>query len=173
MSKHAHALAQTHAHKHKHKSKPKQQPAHVAHFIGLHGSDAQIIAARTGIPAEVILAQSALESNWGRSVQSNAYFGIKGKSPTGQSTTFSTHEVTLAGKRVSEIDEFRAYTSYAEAADDYASLIRRKYPTVMAYRGDPEKFAEAVARRGYATDPYYAQKLKSIIHSHITPLLKK
>ncbi|OEZ57686.1 glucosaminidase domain-containing protein [Duganella sp. HH105] len=141
MSKHAHALAQIHAHKHAHKSKPRQQPAHVARFMGLHVSDAQIIAARTGIPAEVILAQS-------------------------------THEVTLAGKRVSEIDEFRAYTSYAEAADDYASLIRRKYPTVMSYRGDPEKFAEAVARRGYATDPYYAQKLKSIIHLHITPLLK-
>ena len=171
MSKHAHALAQTHAHKHPHKS--RQQAAHVVHFIGLHISDAKIVAALTGIPAEVILAQSALESNWGRSVKGNAYFGIKGKSPTGQSTTFSTHEVTLSGKRVSEIDEFRSYASYEEAADDYASLIRRKYPTVMAYRDNPEKFAEAVARRGYATDPYYAQKLKSIIHSHIAPILKK
>lgn len=168
MSKHAHALAQTHAHKHR----TKQQPAHVAHFIGLHISDARIISARTGIPIEVILAQSALESNWGRSVKGNAYFGIKGESTTGHSITFSTHEVTLSGKRVNEIDEFRAYGNYAEAADDYAALIQRKYPTVFAYH-DPEKFAEAIARRGYATDPDYARKLKSIIHSHIAPLLKK
>ncbi len=112
MSKHAHALAQTHAHKHR----TKQQPAHVAHFVGLHISDAKIISARTGIPTEVILAQSALESNWGRSVKGNAYFGIKGKSATGHSTTFSTHEVTLSGKRVSEIDEFRAYANCYHAA---------------------------------------------------------
>jgi flagellum-specific peptidoglycan hydrolase FlgJ len=118
-------------------------------------------------------AQSALESNWGRTVKDNAYFGIKGKSATGKSTSFSTHEVRLSGQRVSEIDEFRAYSSYAEAADDYASLIQQRYSVAFAYRNDPEKFAEAVARQGYATDPQYAAKLKSIIHSHITPLLLK
>lgn len=168
MSKRAHALAHTHAHKHR----SKQQPAHVAHFIGLHIRDARIISARTGIPIEVILAQSALESNWGRSVKDNAYFGIKGKSTTGKSTTFTTHEVTLSGKRISEVDEFRAYANYAEAAADYASLIQRKYPTALAHRTDPAEFAEAVASRGYATDPQYATKLKSIIRVHIAPLLK-
>jgi flagellum-specific peptidoglycan hydrolase FlgJ len=157
----------------KRKHQPKQQPAHVTLFVGLHSADATLIAARTGIPAEVILAQSALESNWGRTVKDNAYFGIKGKSPTGKSTSFSTHEVTLSGQRISEIDEFRAYNSYVEAADDYASLIQRRFAAAFAYRNDPEQFAEAVARLGYATDPQYAKKLKSIIHSHITPLLRK
>jgi flagellum-specific peptidoglycan hydrolase FlgJ len=70
------------------------------------------------------------------------------------------------------VDAFRAYASYAEAAEDYASLIKRKYPAAFAYR-DPERFAESVARQGYATDPDYARKLKSIIHSHITPILGK
>jgi flagellum-specific peptidoglycan hydrolase FlgJ len=167
MSKHAHALAYTHKHQ------PKQQPAHVAIFVSLHNAEATAISVRTGIPVEVILAQSALESNWGRTVKGNAYFGIKGKSATGNSTTFSTHEVTLSGQKVSEVDEFRAYASYAEAADDYASLIRRKFPAAFGYRNDPEKFAETVARQGYATDPQYAKKLKSIIHSHIRPLLGK
>jgi flagellar protein FlgJ len=171
MSRHAHALAQTHKHQSKHQ--PKQQPAYVAIFVGLHLTEATAISARTGIPAEVILAQSALESNWGRTVKGNAYFGIKGKSAAGNSTTFSTHEVTLSGQRVSEIDEFRAYTSYAEAADDYASLIQRKYSGAFVHRNDPGKFADAVARQGYATDPNYAKKLKSIMHSHITPLLGK
>lgn len=168
MSRHAHTHAQPSPHKHH----ARQRPAYVVHFIALHISDAKIVSARTGVPAEVILAQSALESNWGRSVKGNAYFGIKGKSATGHSTTFSTHEVTLSGQRISEIDEFRAYASYAEAADDYASLIRRKYPTALGYRNDPEKFAEAVARHGYATDPHYAKKLKSIIQAQVVPLFK-
>lgn len=167
MSHHGHAPVRTGTHKHQ----PKQQPAHVVHFVRLHASDAKIVSANMGIPIAVILAQSALESDWGRSVKGNAYFGIKGKSPSGNSTTFSTHEVTLSGKRISETDEFRAYADYAEAAADYASLIRRKYPTALAYRDEPEKFAEIVARGGYATDPLYAQKLKSIIHAHIVPLL--
>ena len=169
MSKHAHPLAHTRTRK----QQPKQQPAHVAHFVSLHISDAKAVAARTGIPAEVILAQSALESNWGRSVKANAYFGIKGKSTSGHSTTFSTHEVTLSGQRISIADEFRAYADYAEAAGDYASLIQRKYPTALAYRNDPERFAEVVAGHGYATDPLYAKKLKSVIRSHIVPLVKK
>lgn len=167
MSRHAHALAHTHRHQ------PKQQPAHVVNFVALHIAEVRIISVRTGIPAEVILAQSALESNWGRTVKGNAYFGIKGKSATGNSTTFSTHEVTLSGQKVSEVDEFRAYASYAEAADDYALLIQRRFSAAFAYRNYPGKFVEAVAKQGYATDPQYAIKLKSIIHSHIAPLLRK
>lgn len=91
MSKHTHAPA--HAHKHQR----KQQPGYVTIFIRSHIAEAESISARTGIPAEVILAQSALESNWGRTVKGNAYFGIKGKSPSGNSASFSTHEVTLSG----------------------------------------------------------------------------
>jgi flagellum-specific peptidoglycan hydrolase FlgJ len=158
----------THTH---HKDKTKSQPPHVIHFIQSHSAEAKRIAARTGIPAEIILAQSALESDWGRTVKDNAYFGIKGKSPTGKSTTFATHEVTLSGKRISETDEFRAYANYSEAADDYTSLIKRKYPTALAYSKEPDKFAEAVAKQGYATDPQYAWKLRSIIHLHVAPML--
>ena len=159
--------------KHSNHHGPRQQPPHVSTFVSLHLGEAQAISKRTGIPAEVILAQSALESDWGRTVKGNAYFGIKGVSPAGKSTSFSTHEVTLSGQRVSEIDKFRAYTNYVEAAEDYASLIVRKYPAALAHANDPEKFAEAVARQGYATDPHYARKLKSIIRLHVTPLLPK
>lgn len=166
---HAHALARTHAPKHH----PKQQPSYVAPFVRLHTSEASDVSAVIGIPVEVILAQSALETNWGRNVKDNAYFGIKGKSANGKSTTFSTHEVTASGKRVSENDEFRAYASYAEAAADYGSLIQRKYSAALAYRDDPVRFAKVVAEQHYATDPDYAEKLKSIIQSHIIPLLRK
>lgn len=163
------------AHKHhaqpKPPAKPRQHPAHVLAFVNAHVGDARNISARTGIPAEVILAQSALESSWGQSVRDNAYFGIKGKSPSGGSTRFTTHEVLPSGRRVSQVDEFRAYTSYTEAADDYASLIQRRYGAALAHRDDPAKFVQAVANQGYATDPHYAEKLKSIIRLHIAPLV--
>lgn len=157
-------------HKYKH---PRQHPVYVFSFISLHRAKAKVISAHTGIPAEVILAQSALECDWGWTVKGNAYFGIKGKSPKGYSTTFATHEVTLSGQRVSETDAFRAYASYAEAANDYASLIKRKYPAAFVYAKDPEKFAETIASQGYATDREYAKKLKSIIRAHVAPLLDK
>jgi hypothetical protein len=64
-------------------------------------------------------------------------------------------------------------TATLKTAADYASLIQRRYPAAFAYRNDPEKFAEAVARLGYVTDPHYAKKLRTIIHSHIKPLLGK
>lgn len=156
---------------HKHHRQPKQHPAHVISFVSIHASDARNLSARTGIPAEAILAQSALESNWGRTVRDNAYFGIKGKSPSGGSTRFTTHEVLPSGQRVSQVDEFRAYASYAESADDYASLIQRRYGAALAHRNDPAAFVGAVASQGYATDPLYADKLKAIIRVHVAPLL--
>jgi flagellum-specific peptidoglycan hydrolase FlgJ len=139
----------------------------------MHTADARAVAARTGIPVEVILAQSALESDWGRSVKGNAYFGIKGKSPTGNSTTFATHEYTLSRQRIGKTDQFRAYSDYAESAEDYASLIRRRYSGALAHGNDPAAFADHVASHRYASDPDYGAKLKSIIHSHVTPVLSK
>ena len=101
----------------------------------------------------------------------NAYFGVKGKSSSGNSTRFVTHENMPGGQRVSQVDEFRAFASYAEAADDYASLIVRRYSGALAFKSDPVKFAEAVAGRHYATDPDYAKKLKSILRLHVIPLM--
>ncbi len=45
-----------------------------------------------GIPVSVRIAQAAIECGWGKHVKGNAYFGIKGKSPKGASTTFATTE---------------------------------------------------------------------------------
>jgi flagellar protein FlgJ len=150
---------------------PRQQPAHVTYFIQSHAAEAQEVSARSGIPVEVILAQSALESDWGRKVNDNAYFGIKGRSTTGASTVFTTHEVDLAGRRVAQQARFRAYANYSEAADDYAALIQRRFPTALAHRDDPTAFAQSVADGHYATDPQYGQKLKSIIRGHVIPSL--
>jgi len=61
-----------------HASRQPSNPA-TANFIAQHIADARRISARTGVPAGVIIAQSALESGWGLHVVDNAYFGIKGR----------------------------------------------------------------------------------------------
>ncbi|MBB5503074.1 glycoside hydrolase family 73 protein [Paraburkholderia sp. MM5384-R2] len=139
--------------------------AYVPHFIHNHLATAQAIQRKYGVPAGVVLAQSALESNWGRTVKGNAYFGIKGRSPSGQSTTFDTHE-TVQGVSVATKGTFRAYSSYDDAADDYAHMLKHsaRYRSAFLHI-DSVGFATEIARNQYATDPQYGAKLISIIRS--------
>ncbi|MBK3843809.1 glycoside hydrolase family 73 protein [Paraburkholderia aspalathi] len=119
-------MAQPSTHHHpatRHKPKPHVAPAYVQQFIDTHLAAAQEIQRKYQVPAGVVIAQSALESNWGRSVVGNAYFGVKGRAPSGDSTTFTTHEV-INGKAIKIDDAFRAYGSYEDAADDHAQMLR-------------------------------------------------
>jgi flagellum-specific peptidoglycan hydrolase FlgJ len=149
-----------------------RQPAHVGHFILLHMTSTRLVAARTGIPLEVIFAQSALESDWGRVVKGNDYFGIKGRSETRNPASIIPTELTSYGKpSIAASKKDRIYSNYAEAADDYASFLLMQYRTAFAYRTNPEEFARMVARLGYSTDPDYASKLSSIILLNVLPML--
>jgi flagellum-specific peptidoglycan hydrolase FlgJ len=145
---------------------PHAAPAHVQKFLKLALPGARKTKKRWGVPIAVLLAQAAQETGWGRKVVDNAYFGIKGKSPTGAATKFNTTEV-LNGKVVKMTDTFRAYESFEEAAEDYGRFLNEqpRYAGAFAFRDDPIKFAEAVAKAGYATDPHYAASLTRIIVS--------
>lgn len=145
----------------------KSTPPHVESFIKLLLSAATKTKQSWGVPIAVMIAQAALETGWGSSVKSNAYFGIKGKSPTGKSTTLATHEV-IGGKTVKIDDAFRAYESLDEAADDYGRFLNEnpRYIKCFAHKDDPEEFVAELAAAGYATDPNYANKLTSIIRRY-------
>ena len=151
---------------HHHAAKHHEAPAYVRAFIEEHLADAQAIQRKYGVPAGVVLAQSAPESSWGRAVVSNAYFGVKGHAPSGDSTTFTTHEV-IKGKAITIKAPFRAYGSYQDAADDYANMLSNnpRFRTCFLHTSSSQ-FAVSLARNGYATDPIYAHKLNSIIRAH-------
>jgi flagellar protein FlgJ len=149
-------------------SKSKKQHHHVPEkpsvakiFIDAHLADAKAVSKATGVPVGVILAQSALESGWGQHVVENAYFGVKGRAPNGQSVVFATHE-NIGGTRIGINDSFRAYKGYRDAADDYANMLRNNtiYSKAFKYK-DAKGFAGELHR--YATDPAYVKKLQSII----------
>jgi flagellum-specific peptidoglycan hydrolase FlgJ len=123
------------------------------------------------VPVSVTIAQAALETGWGSKVQGNAYFGIKGTAPTGASATFATQEevnkdpATQVGTRITITDKFRAYPDLAAAAMDYGAYLSTTqiYEEAFKHTDDPFKFADAVAKAGYATAHDYGKQLKSII----------
>lgn len=145
---------------------PKKRPAHVQKFIDDNLAVAKEVKAEWGVPVSVTLAQSAQETGWGGSVKNNAWFGIKGKSPNGNTTKFRTSEV-IDGKRVSISDSFREYKNFAEAADDYGRFLNtnQRYKLAFDHVNEAGDFVDQIAKAGYATDPNYAAKLKAIIRS--------
>ncbi len=141
-------------------------------FVQQFAAAANVAARQSGMPAQLILAQAALESGWGRheistanGANSHNLFGIKaGGGWQGAVAETGTHEYQ-AGQRVPVRQTFRAYRSYIEAFADHARLITDN-PRYAAVRNaaTPEQAARALQDCGYATDPAYADKLISIMN---------
>lgn len=141
-------------------------------FVEDMGQHAEQAAQRTGLPSSFIVAQAALESGWGRrqikmpdGTTSHNLFGIKaGPGWTGKVAEVVTTEYVggIAQRRVAK---FRAYDSYAEAFNDYASMLLKnpRYQSVLASGQTVAGFAQGMQKAGYATDPSYADKLARVI----------
>ena len=122
------------------------------------------VKGKWGVPIAVTLAQGALESNWGRTAPGNVFFGVKGRAPDGKTVKLATHEVT-GGIRHGENDGFRSYDTLEASAEDYGRFLgtNHRYASAFNYRDDPDMFIHLVATAGYATDPSYENKIKSIM----------
>ena len=141
---------------------------------------------KTGIHADFILAQAALESGWGKSAPGNMFFGVKdtdginGNEQLLTTTEFSrnpnlkfpvilsvTKEVRKGVEwfRYRIRDYFRKYKTPEESFTDHAKFFERnrRYRAALCVKHDPFLFAEAIAKAGYATDPDYTRKLHSVI----------
>lgn len=142
-----------------------------AQFVGLLRPYAQQAAAELGVDADLLLAQAALETGWGRSVLKQSegdssfnLFNIKADSAwRGRKVWTKTLEFHDGiGRR--ERAAFRAYDSYQESFKDYVALIKRnpRYEQAVKMASDPSAYIGAIQRAGYATDPDYADKVMRI-----------
>ncbi|MEB3198180.1 MAG: glucosaminidase domain-containing protein [Candidatus Sericytochromatia bacterium] len=122
------------------------------------------IEAKYGLPAKVILAQAALESNWGKAaIGTYNVFGIKGRGSQG-SVMVSTRE-HLRGRWVRTREPFARYGSFHEAFEAYARTLHNgRYQRALAVKDNPVRYAKAL-QGVYATDPGYASKLIAIMKS--------
>ncbi|HFI0812201.1 TPA: GBS Bsp-like repeat-containing protein [Streptococcus suis] len=134
----------------------------------------QQVSQKNSIVTSVMLAQSILESGWGTSqLAKNAYniFGIKADSSwKGNTYTVQTKEV-VNGKTITVEKQFRAYKSLLESISDYGSFFtstawRTKNYASFLQATNHETALTSLLASGYATDPAYSEKLKSLIQRY-------
>lgn len=145
-----------------------------ADFIASLKPYAEKAAADLNVNSDVLLAQAALETGWGRHVihtqrgdNSFNLFNIKaGESWAGNKVNVHTLEYAQGVARQERAD-FRRYNNYAESFADYVKLLQTnpRYEQALAAGQDATAYADELQKAGYATDPAYAEKIKNILAS--------
>jgi len=143
------------------------------HFIADILPQAQSAAKSLGVSADLLLAQSALETGWGKHTMkfadgrsSNNLFGIKA-GPDWQGE--SLHKVSLEhrdGILQNQVSRFRAYATPAQSLADYVEFIKTnpRYQQALQHAGDDQAYIREIHNAGYATDPRYADKVIGILN---------
>lgn len=118
----------------------------------------------------LLIAQAALESDWGNSglsKEANNYFGIKGLSGR-EYATKEYYDDEWENIQTS----FKHYNSMEDSIIDYANLIKNgtswdaDFYKEVKEASDYKEAAYAMQKAGYATDPDYASKLIHIIEKY-------
>lgn len=140
-------------------------------FVNALWPHAQAAGTELGVDPKLLLAQAALESNWGKSMprgldgkSSHNLFGIKAdRRWEGQSLAASTQEYE-GGAPVRQRAAFRAYDSYADSFRDYIGFLKDnpRYGKALENADNPARFIAGLQKAGYATDPNYARKVMSV-----------
>lgn len=138
-------------------------------FINRLVPAARQVGAAYDLYPSVIIAQAALESNWGASRLGRApfhnLFGVKGYF-AGQTTRQSTSEC-LGGRQFMVVDNFRRYRSDYAALRDYAETLQAPlYRGVHRREAATYRQATHALQGRYATDPQYEQKLNRLIDGY-------
>ncbi|OGB38747.1 MAG: flagellar rod assembly protein/muramidase FlgJ, partial [Burkholderiales bacterium RIFOXYC2_FULL_59_8] len=145
--------------------------AHVEQFVTRLLPAAQRASQASGVPEQLIMAQAALESGWGRreiraddGQNSFNLFGIKADKQWRGAVVETTTTEYVNGVAQKERASFRAYGSYEEGFLDYAKLIGNnpRYAKVRNANSAADA-ALGLQQAGYATDPNYGSKLIRIM----------
>lgn len=149
---------------------PQQPSAGQARFINRIAPAAQQIGQEYDLYPSIIIAQAALESDWGCSTlgkaPNNNLFGVKGYFAR-QTVAQPTTEYDEQGHKFQVVSNFRQYASEYEALRDYAQTLEAPlYQGV--HRQNTKNYREATrALCGrYATDPEYDRKLNQLIDTY-------
>jgi flagellar protein FlgJ len=151
-------------------------PADAESFVRELAPQASIVAKELGLSLRTVLAQAALETQWGKRMPTHAdgsssfnLFGIKAGGAWGGSRVNVPTVEYEGGIAVRKQAQFRSYRSTAESLADYADLIGKdpRYAQARGRGDDVLGYARALVEGGYATDPEYAGKVAAIAHSSV------
>lgn len=124
----------------------------------------------SGLPPLGVLSQAALETGWGREViadplgnSSHNLFGMKANDENQPSVRVLSSEF-IGNRWLTQQSDFRSYPDWQSSVRDYVDKLKNlsRYADVMKSGGSVEKFANALAEGGYATDPAYAEKIVAV-----------
>lgn len=145
-------------------------------FVMLLKPHAEKAAAELQINPDVLIAQVALETGWGKHVihdkqGANSFnlFNIKaGGQWQGDKVNVNTLEFR-DGIAANEKADFRKYSDYSESFSDYVRLMKNspRYQQALDAGNNSSAYAEALQSAGYATDPQYAKKIKQLLNSDV------
>jgi len=128
-------------------------------------------AKELGVKPEVLLAQAALETGWGKhmikdaSKNSHNLFNIKADSRWDGDKIEKVsleYENNIAVNRHSY---FRAYDNLQQSFDDYVNFIQSnpRYKKALEKPEDSAQYLHLIHQAGYATDPQYADKILQVM----------
>jgi peptidoglycan hydrolase FlgJ len=124
-----------------------------------------------GVDPRHLIAQAALETNWGRNIPqdslgrcSNNLFGMKATADWSGATVSAATQEFQGGAATGATAQFKAYATPAHSFQDYVALLRNnsRYSAALNTGGDVRAFASGLQRGGYATDPGYADKIAAV-----------
>lgn len=128
--------------------------ATVEEFVQQYGPTAARAGKALKVDPSILLGQWGLETGWGKSV-------IPGTHNLGNIKDFSGGGTLATDNATGSQDKYRTYANPDAFADDYTSLIQRKYPQAIGLGDDAVKFGRALKFGGYAEDPAYVSKVSS------------
>ena len=149
-------------------------PADAEAFVRELAPQATVVAKELGLSLRTVLAQAALETQWGKHMPTHAdgsssfnLFGIKASGSWGGGRVNVPTVEYEDGIAVRKQAQFRSYKSTTDSLADYADLISKdpRYAQARGRGDDVLGYAKALIEGGYATDPEYAGKVAAIANS--------
>ncbi len=148
-----------------------------SNFVRTMWDNAQQAGQQLGVDPRNLIAQAALETNWGRSLpqdatgrSSNNLFGVKASTGWDGPSVAATTQEYQGSAALSATARFRAYPNQQQSFQDYAALLREnpRYASALNTGDNVQAFASGLQRGGYATDPDYVQKLHTVAQNVAT-----
>jgi len=149
-------------------------PDDAEQFVRELAPQAAVVAQHLGLSLRTVLAQAALETQWGKHMPTHPdgsssfnLFGIKASGSWGGSKVNVPTVEYQDGVAVRKQAQFRSYDSPGDSLADFADLIGKdpRYAHALGRGDDVLGYARALLDGGYATDPDYAAKVAAIANS--------
>ncbi|VEE21178.1 peptidoglycan hydrolase [Streptococcus equinus] len=143
-------------------------------FFDTIAPSVQEVASAYGVKSSIVMAQAALESNYGRYLLASKYHNLFAvAAQPGDKIITLKYRHYFVNEWQTEIGQFAVYKSWDDAIYDYFALLKEQkisnskgaYELMVSDKGY-KKLAQALQDMSFSTDPDYADKLVKIIEEN-------